>query len=75
MNDAGSSNQVPYDKLEAWEGGSRGKGHKFLGSWNTCVHVYLWLVHVDIWQTPTQYCKASITVKNKLKKKDTVILG
>ena len=24
----------------------------------TCV--YLWLVHVDVWQKPTQYCKAII---------------
>ena len=23
-------------------------------------YVYLWLVHVDLWQKPTQYCKAII---------------
>ena len=23
-------------------------------------HVYLWLIHVDIWQITTQYCKATI---------------
>ena len=23
-------------------------------------HVYLWLIHVDVWQKPTQYCKAII---------------
>ena len=23
-------------------------------------HVYLWLIHVDGWQKPTQYCKAII---------------
>ena len=22
--------------------------------------VYLWLIHVDVWQKPTQYCKAII---------------
>ena len=22
--------------------------------------VYLWLIHVDIWKKPTQYCKAII---------------
>ena len=34
-------------------------------------HVYLWLTHVDVWQTPTQYCKAiSLHLnKNKLRKK------
>jgi len=31
------------------EGGSRGRGH-----------VYLWLTRVDVWQKPTQYCKAII---------------
>ena len=23
-------------------------------------YVYLWLIHVDVWQRPTQYCKAII---------------
>ena len=23
-------------------------------------HVYLWLIHVDVWQKPTQYCKVII---------------
>ena len=23
-------------------------------------YVYLWLIHVDVWQKPTQYCKATI---------------
>ena len=34
-------------------------------------YVYLWLIHVDIWQKPTQYCKAIILQLkiNKLKKK------
>ena len=34
-------------------------------------YVYLWLIHVDVWQKPTQYCKAIILQLkiNKLKKK------
>ena len=35
-------------KKWAWERDSKG----------TCV--YLWLIHVDVWQRPTQYCKAII---------------
>ena len=27
--------------------------------------MYLWLIHVDIWQTSTQYCKA-ITLQLKI---------
>ena len=33
-----------------WEGGSRGKGYMYI----------LWLIHVDVWQKLTQYCKAII---------------
>ena len=24
------------------------------------MYVYLWLIHVDVWQKPTQYCKVII---------------
>ena len=33
------------------------------------IYVYLWLIHVDIWQKPTKFCKAIIyQLKHKLKK-------
>ena len=35
-------------------------------------YVYLWLIHVDVWQKPTQFCKAIILQLKKffkLKKK------
>ena len=34
-------------------------------------YVYLWLIHVDIWQKPTQHCKESLLQLkiDKLKKK------
>ena len=31
-------------------------------------HVYLWLIRVDVWQNPTQYCKA-IILQLKIKKR------
>ena len=32
-------------------------------------YVYLWLIHADVWQKPTQHCKAIIVqLKIKLKK-------
>jgi len=31
-------------------------------------YVYQWLIHVDAWQKPTQYCKASILLL-KIKEK------
>ena len=33
------------------------------------------LIHVDIWQKPTQYCKAIIVQLNFLKRQQTVIVG
>ena len=42
-------------------------------------YVYLWLIHVDIWQKPTQHCKSIILQlkinkfkKNKIIMKSTV---
>ena len=32
------------------------------------MYVYLWLIHVDIWQKPMQYCQAIILQLNKSKK-------
>ena len=29
-------------------------------------YIYLWLIHVDVWQKPTQYCKASILQLKKI---------
>ena len=31
-------------------------------------YVYLWLIDVDVWQKPTQYCKAIILQLKMLKK-------
>ena len=39
-------------------------------------YVYLWLIHVDLWQKPTQFCKAIILQlkinKFKIKKKKEI---
>ena len=37
-----------------WEGGS---------GWGT--HVHPWLIHVNVWQKPPQYCKVISLQKNK----------
>ena len=32
------------------------------------LYVYLWLIHVAVWQKPTQFCKAiTLQLKNKFK--------
>ena len=40
------------DNLEGWEVGGRFKREG--------IDVYLWLIPVDVWQKPAQYCKAII---------------
>ena len=32
------------------------------------IYVHLWLIHVEVWQKTTQFCKAVILQKKKLKK-------
>ena len=44
-----------------WEEGS---------GWGT--HVHPWLIHVNVWQKPPQYCKA-ISLQLKKKKKHLII--
>ena len=39
-------------------------------------YVYLWLIHVDVWQKPSQYYKAVILqLKIKFLKKENLKLG
>ena len=42
------------DNREGWDGEGGGRGHG-------CV--YLWLIHVDVWQKSAQYCKAVLQLK------------
>ena len=46
-------------------------GHKIGGSFKREeIYVYLWLIHVEVWQKTTKSCKAIILLlKNKLKNK------
>ena len=42
------------------------------------IYVYLWLIHADMWQRPTQYCKAIILklkINTFLKKGNYAIKG
>ena len=57
------------DNLEEWDGVGVGGRFKREGT-----YVYLWLIHVDIWQKPTQFCKEIILQLkiNKFKKECTI---
>ena len=52
MYETGCSGLVHWDDPERWDGEGGGRG----GSrWGTYVHP--WLIHVNVWQKPPQYCK------------------
>ena len=44
-----------HDSLEGWDGVGDGRGVQ-----GGRTYVYLWLIHVGVWQKPSQYCKAII---------------
>ena len=50
-----------YNNLEGWDG----VGGRFM---KEETYVHLWLIHVDVWQKPTKFCKTIILqLKNKFK--------
>ena len=46
-----------------------GMGREVEGESGWGTHVYPWLIHVNVWQKPPQYCKV-ISLKLKKKKKE-----
>ena len=53
MYEAGHSKLVHWDNPKGWDGEGGGRGIQ-----DQETHVHLWLVHVNVWQKPPQYCKA-----------------
>ena len=60
MHEAGCSGLVQWDDPDGWDG-EGGSG------WGT--HVHPWLINVNLWQKPPQYCEV-ISFQLKLKKKN-----
>ena len=52
MHETGCSGLVHWDDPEGWDG----------------EHIHPWLIHVNVWQNPPQYCKV-ISLQLKKKKK------
>ena len=52
MHEIGCSGLVHWDDPEGWGWGGRWEG---VSGWGT--HVHTWLIHVNVWQNPLQYCK------------------
>ena len=69
MHETRCSGLVHWDDPEGWDGeGGGGEG----SGWGT--HVHPWLIHVNVWQKPPQYCKV-ISLQLKLKKCYNICVG
>ena len=55
MHEAGHSKPVLWDNPEEWDGEEGGRAVQ-----DGETHVHLWVIHVDLWQKPPQYCKEII---------------
>ena len=69
MHETGRSGPVHWDD----PGGGVGREVGGASGWGT--HVHQWLIHVNVWQKPSQYCKViSLQLKFffNLKKKKSV---
>ena len=55
MHEAGHSKLVRWDNPEGQCGEGGGRRAQDAGA-----HVYLWPIHVDVWQKPSQYCEVII---------------
>ena len=54
MHETGHSGLVYWNNPEGWDGERGGRG----------THVHPWLIHVNVWQKPLQYCKViSLQIK------------
>ena len=51
MHDPGCSGLVHWDDPKGWDEEGGGSGVQ------DGTHVYPWLIHVNVWQKPLQYCK------------------
>ena len=52
VHEAGHPKLVLWDNPEGWSEERGGRRVQDGG-----IHVYLWLIHVNVWQKPPQYCK------------------
>ena len=54
--------------LEGWEGEGDGREVQKGGTIYIPIYIYLWLIHVEVWQKTTKFCKAIILQYKDLKK-------
>ena len=53
----GSMHETGCSGLEHWDDSGMGWGGRWEGGSGWGTHVNPWLIHVNVWQKPLQYCK------------------
>ena len=66
IHETGHSKLVHWYNPEGWDGGEGGKWGLGWGG----IHVHPWLIHVNVWQKPPQYCKVINLQLTTTKKQD-----
>ena len=58
MTSPSSMHETGHFKLMNWDNpeGCSGEGVR-MGDQNAGIHILPWLIHVNVWQKPPQYCK------------------
>ena len=69
MHETGHSKPVHWDNPEGWDGEGGGRG-----VWDGGIHVHPWLIHVNVWQKPPQYCKVISFQLKLINLKNTTML-
>ena len=52
LHETGCSGLVHWDDPEGWDGEGGGRGFR-MGT-----HAHPWVIHVNVWQKPPQYCNS-----------------
>ena len=61
MTSMSSVNEAEHPKLVLWDNLEGGVGREAGGEFMIGgTHVYLWLIHIDVWQKPSKQCKVII---------------
>ena len=55
MHETGYPKPLLWDNPEGWGGEGGGRGFQ-----DGVIHVHPWLINVDVWKKPSQYCKVII---------------
>ena len=67
MHETGHSKLVHWDSPEGWDGEGGGRGLRDEGK-----HIHPWLIHVNVWQKPPQYCKVISLQLKQINEKNNI---